>query len=160
MDGNRGDFARHGRRRTSQGGPWGPLSPTRLVPQLLQSICQLLHSGDIHQPLQKLRMSSARSPAAFLSGRFKPHCADPHRRFSGGQVKSGGCWNKVVSSPPVQSLRCYPRLQERGEGPKLRAWRPGPSPGSATGLVCDARQVTSPLWTCLIIHKLRGLDLM
>ena len=53
------------RRRTSRGGPWGPLSPTRLVPQLLQSICQLLHSGDIHQPLQKLRMSSVRSPQPF-----------------------------------------------------------------------------------------------
>uniref|UniRef100_A0AAA9TE34 Fatty-acid amide hydrolase 1 n=1 Tax=Bos taurus TaxID=9913 RepID=A0AAA9TE34_BOVIN len=37
--------------------------------------------------------------------------------------------------PPVQSLRCYPRLQQRGEGPKLRAWRAGPNPGSATGLV-------------------------
>ena len=108
MDGNRGDFMRLLRRRTSRGGPWGPLSPTRLVPQLLQSICQLLHSGDIHQPLQKLRMSSAHSPAAFLSGRFKPHCADPHRRFSGGQVKSGGCWNKVISSPPVQSLLSLP----------------------------------------------------
>ena len=60
-------------------------------------------------------------------------------------------WPSTSScSPPVQSLRCYSRLQQRGEGPKLRAWRAGPNPGSATGLVCDARQVISPLWTSVL----------
>ncbi|XP_044800989.1 vitamin D3 hydroxylase-associated protein isoform X2 [Bubalus bubalis] len=60
-------------------------------------------------------------------------------------------WPSTSScSPPVQCLRCYPRLQQRGDGPKLRAWRAGPNPGSATGLVYDARQVISPLWTSVL----------
>lgn len=64
----------------------------------------------------------------------------------GGAVAPGGLL------PPTTLLQLSPPddIPDRSRGeraPNREAGDPGPSPGSATGLLCDAGQNTSPFWT-------------